>query len=294
MVMKTKFLAYCMLFGLLTGSFAVQAQVQPQVRFEQASPAFNSKQSTSLTFEQYVAYDITKFVPYGINEQIGLFRTMAYDLNIEQLERQCPNNSFVQTAKGMRFQASGNFLEAKKYYELAASKGNAYAENRLGELYLLGWGVNKDIGKARYWLERSAKTGYYFAQTSLGVTYLDFELTPNNVGMDLRTGLLYSKGRLLGVQAGRNADFQKARYWLYHAIAQGDKHYALGIAEHFFGKQNFEIYSDIATSVREKRLSFEGVGVQSDIRVNKASCFVDKYPQSLVILKDSFPKRYMY
>lgn len=52
-----------------------------------------------------------------------------------------------------------DYYMAAKWYEKAASLGNASAQNALGALYYRGLGVAKNYEKAAYWYDESAKRG---------------------------------------------------------------------------------------------------------------------------------------
>ena len=48
-----------------------------------------------------------------------------------------------------------------------AYKGDAIAQRQVGLMYWLGKGVEKDLGKAKYWLEKAAQQGDALAQKRL-------------------------------------------------------------------------------------------------------------------------------
>lgn len=79
--------------------------------------------------------------------------------------------------------------------EEQANSGDASAQQRLGEYYVLGYGVEKDYEKARYWLKLAAEADYAPGMASYAQLYLT--------------------GR--GVELDRNA----AKVWLNRASAKG-------------------------------------------------------------------------
>lgn len=89
--------------------------------------------------------------------------------------------------------------------EDAAGRGDAQAQSRIGDAYLLGSGVPQDYEKARAWYERAAAQGDAKAQFSLGV--------------------IYHEG------FGVSQDYGKARSWYEKAAAQGlsDAQFNLGV-----------------------------------------------------------------
>lgn len=255
--MKMKFLACCVLFGLTACGEKPQEQsqmpTQTEVKQEQVqSQAIESKpvevpkinimtyeidptETKQLDEDYFLAYDITQFLPHSAYNQTELFHeivTWSNYLDLPVLQECLSHNSFAQTANGIRFQAQRNYLEAKKYYEMASEKGNAFAQNRLGEMYLLGLGVNKDVEKAKYWFEQSAQKGYFFAESALGAIYLDFPLNENNVTVSEFGGLWFPKDKITNARIGQNANIPQATYWLTRASRQNDEN-SINMMEHF-------------------------------------------------------------
>ncbi|KAA6182479.1 protein kinase [Thiohalocapsa marina] len=56
-------------------------------------------------------------------------------------------------------------------FKTLAAEGNASAENMVGEMYLEGLGVNKDVGKALQWFRKAADKGSPEAQLNIGYIY---------------------------------------------------------------------------------------------------------------------------
>lgn len=289
LVMKIKFLACCVLFGLTACSEKPQEQpqipTQTEVKQEQSQtveskpveePNIYADEAKRLTLWRYITYDITQIVPYTSQEQIRLFN-FAFGETIKEKQtllnlKKCPSNSYYQTAHGIYLQSIGKYQEAYKYYEMASEKGNVYAENRLGELYLLGLGVERDVEKARYWFERSAKTGYYFAESALGVSYLDIPKQVLVRSDNKTAGLLFYN--LNYSKVGKNADIEKARYWLIRAAMQGDR-------------ASRDILSNF-------NLNYQPIEIQEnlvDIKIDSPVCSNTK-DKPIVIIKENLPKRY--
>ncbi|MDQ0560548.1 localization factor PodJL [Rhizobium mesoamericanum] len=61
--------------------------------------------------------------------------------------------------------------EAANWYQLAANKGFAPAEYRLGNVYEKGTGVDRDIAKAKHYYEQAANQGNASAMHNLAVLY---------------------------------------------------------------------------------------------------------------------------
>jgi hypothetical protein len=65
-----------------------------------------------------------------------------------------------------------DFKEAAKWLRLAAPKGVADAQYRLGILYKEGLGVDQNFSEAEKWLRLAAGRGIEKAQTELGALLL--------------------------------------------------------------------------------------------------------------------------
>ena len=54
----------------------------------------------------------------------------------------------------------------------AADQGNAEAQNKLGNCYFYGWGVDQDYEEALKWYQLAADQGLEIAQFNLGSMYV--------------------------------------------------------------------------------------------------------------------------
>ena len=64
-----------------------------------------------------------------------------------------------------------NYVEAAKWYKLAADQGYASAQYNLGRAFDMGEGVEKDSKEAVKWYKLAADQGFAVAQNNLGVCY---------------------------------------------------------------------------------------------------------------------------
>ena len=91
-------------------------------------------------------------------------------------------------AWGTIYYYNDDFDKAMELYLKAANDENTYqyiAEARIGDLYLEGSGVERDMAKAAEWYEKSAAHGYATAMLALGDIYCD---GGGNVKQDLTKG----------------------------------------------------------------------------------------------------------
>lgn len=111
----------------------------------------------------------------------GLFLLSAL---LGACEKPTPLNTAEKTTK-----------EGKSGIDLAelikrAEQGNAQAQLQLGNKYLAGEGIPKDVAKASEWYQKAADQGLSEAQTRLGRFYENGESTSKNV---VRAAELYQK-----------------------------------------------------------------------------------------------------
>ncbi len=64
-----------------------------------------------------------------------------------------------------------DYVEAGKWYRLAAVQGESKAQNALGVMYRDGQGVQQDYSEAVKWYRLAAEQGNAAAQVSLGAMY---------------------------------------------------------------------------------------------------------------------------
>lgn len=64
-----------------------------------------------------------------------------------------------------------NYGEAYKWYSKAAEKGLDAAQWKLGYMYALGLGVEKNLEKSMYWRKKAAEQGYIVYQLEMAMSY---------------------------------------------------------------------------------------------------------------------------
>ena len=95
-----------------------------------------------------------------------------------------------------------SLLKNEKYEEAfhillpIAEGGNAEAQTKVGVLYQLGLGVERNVKNAFYWLEKAAKQGVGEAAHNLGTLYLTCE--PDKPSNPEESKVWYSKAKDLG------------------------------------------------------------------------------------------------
>lgn len=72
---------------------------------------------------------------------------------------------------GLKAAERGDHAAAKALWAPAAERGNPTAQSYLGRLYLMGWGVPKNLTMAASWYRKAADQGNTAAQNNLGTLY---------------------------------------------------------------------------------------------------------------------------
>lgn len=116
-----------------------------------------------------------------------------------------------------------NYIEAVKWYRLAALQGNALAQSHLGEIYDTGKGVPEDDAEAVKWYRLAAEQGSAFAQNNLGSMYYAGEGVQQNYAEAVRwyrlaaeQGNAMAQGNLGGMYQnglGVSQDYFEAIKW---------------------------------------------------------------------------------
>jgi tetratricopeptide (TPR) repeat protein len=97
---------------------------------------------------------------------------VSFAYNPEQLTEKAEYGSKEeQYAIGLMFEKEKNYIEAIKWYKLAAEKGDLYAQNNLGAIYKNGLGVTQNYNEGIKWLRMAAEHGSVDDQYNLGEMY---------------------------------------------------------------------------------------------------------------------------
>jgi len=115
--------------------------------------------------------------------------------------------------KALHYYKDGSYKKAATLFKELAKQGYAPAEEKLGHMYLKGWGVPQDTDKAMYWFKKAAKQGNAEAEAALGNIYLRTAYL--NTLLSHTFSLRPRKG--IGTE-----DYQKALYWFKKAAKQGN------------------------------------------------------------------------
>ena len=98
-----------------------------------------------------------------------------------------------------------DYVEAVRWYRLAAEQGYAPAQLDLGEMYYNGEGVPQDYVTAVRWYRLPAQGGYVPAQFNLGEMYYNGEGVPQDY---VTSHMWYNLGAATGVdRASQRRDF---------------------------------------------------------------------------------------
>jgi TPR repeat protein len=95
-----------------------------------------------------------------------------------------------------------DYVEALRWFHKAADQGNSLAQNNIGAFYLSGWGVAQDYPEAMRWLTKAADQGQPIALRTLGIMYFQGMGVPANQDEGLR---FLRKAAANGDQDAKNA-----------------------------------------------------------------------------------------
>lgn len=81
----------------------------------------------------------------------------------------------AQNNLGNHYYDQKEFKQAFYWYEKAADQGYAIAQNNLGIMYQMGYGIHKNMQKSFYWYEQAQSSGDrpVYTQYALGLLYYD-------------------------------------------------------------------------------------------------------------------------
>jgi TPR repeat protein len=145
-----------------------------------------------------------------------------------------------------------NYERGKEELERAASSGDVYAIQSLGQMYYEGRGVAKDLEKARGLFEIAARRGHTFAMNSLGRMYQRGETVPANPALARRYWEeSAARGDIYGID---NLG------WAYLDGVGGEKDAAKAMS--YFKQANDLGHPEAPTNIG--RLYFMGAGVPVD------------------------------
>lgn len=99
-------------------------------------------------------------------------------------------------------QLTQDYVQAAKWYKLAADRGNSAAQNNLGVMYRMGENFDQNKQTAVDWFRKSAKQGYAPALFNLGAAHYNGEGTTANTWYALAYFYLASQS---GDLAGKDA-----------------------------------------------------------------------------------------
>lgn len=127
------------------------------------------------------------------------------------------------TGKGAQL----DYIEAGKWFRLAAAQDHPRAQWAMGLLYDNGWGVTKDKVEAFRWFRLAAEKGEPQAQTSLGAFYIEGFVVEQNTPEAIRwfrraavQGLIPAMiglGAIYKERLGTAQDYPRALMWFYLA-----------------------------------------------------------------------------
>ena len=143
--------------------------------------------------------------------------------------------------KGKEYYDKKDYIEAVKWYRIAAEQGNPEGQIRFGYMYYWGLGVTKDNAEALKWFRIAAERGDADAQNNLGFMYDNgYCVTPDKTEAlkwyrkaadQGYADAQYNLGNLFRKGYGVTQDYTEAVKWYRKAAEQGyvNAQYNLGV-----------------------------------------------------------------
>ena len=183
------------------------------------------------------------------------------------------NNSVEQYKNALFYLEQGdtqNIYKAIELLTLAAEKGNAEAQCRLGRLYAEGEFVAEDFKIALYWLKEAAEQGYTEAEDKLSSYLIELirrDYRSNRVGRDYRNRFTISDKKPF-------LDENEILSWLEKTTLTNNPKIQYNIGKLYFLKFDFEEEKEWLTKSAEQDYEeaiIELIGIYND-KYEKYNC----------------------
>ncbi|MBU2967279.1 tetratricopeptide repeat protein [Amphritea sp. 2_MG-2023] len=153
-----------------------------------------------------------------------------------KLYNRCSNQGHLECVNSLRAYKDKGYKVELKTVQPNAEAGDATAQNRLGEMYEFGYGLNRDASQAIKWYQLAADQGLVAAQYNLGRAYnfgtgvqQDFALAEKWYRKAAEQGYMdamFFLGALYSNDHGADANQQTniiAYAWLQNALELGNR-----------------------------------------------------------------------
>lgn len=104
----------------------------------------------------------------------------ALEIRLKVLGAEHPDTASSYYNIGLVYDSQRDYYCALDYYLKAAERGDADAQNNLGERYYYGEGVHQDYAEAAKWYRKAAEQGNAKAQYNLGWCYVNGQGVPQD------------------------------------------------------------------------------------------------------------------
>lgn len=165
-----------------------QASATHPAKAERIAAMNNGWIESENTIGKIESRDLVLFTPAEIKTPIASYP------KTESLDNKTMEDSFNEA---VRYYDKKEYAKALPLFQKLAELGHAKGQNKLGNMYYYGEGVDKDYKQAVYWYRKSAEQGNTNGQYNLGFMY------ENGYGVE--------------------RDNTKAKEWYRKAAAQGNE-----------------------------------------------------------------------
>ena len=212
---------------------------------------------------------------YRLASDMDQFEAMLNDiakwLNIQIPDRTDITDALVLFQRGQKYASEQNYIEAVKFYRMAAEQGNAEAQNSLGYCYGNGLGIEKDLIESAKWHRLSAEQGNGDGQYNLALLYSEvwgrstdaitwFQKAANQGHTEAQTSLAlrYFMGK------GIEQNLSEALKWCRTAAAQGGQRAKAILGNCYY--RGFGVAQDYTEAIKWFRQAAE----QGEVMAQKA------------------------
>ena len=154
-----RFFFYILCFGILFTAICVGENIQVSKTNE---PQKNAVSKKLVNFENIEELDVAMNQSYEEK-----FENLLPKAETGDIESQYCLGNMYKNGKGVK----QDYLEAIKWYRMAAKQGYGWAQYNLAHMYAHGEGVKQNLQEAAKWYLMAAEQGHGWAQCNLGNMY---------------------------------------------------------------------------------------------------------------------------
>src|ERR1043165_9652319 len=217
---------------------------------KKAEPQLEAPTNKSLSLEnrkrvlQSHVVDPTPPAPMPTNDvkkAVNAFRNRLHEIsgtptNDELKTKAESGDVTAQLELGRSLLRSSDFKEALEWFRKAADQGSASAQHDIGNMYVLGQGVEKDMAESVKWFTKAAEQGDTDSEYALGLRYAggtgveqDFAQAVKWYSLAANKGSMYAQaGLAIRYEKGQGVAPDKSEAYKWYDLAAQAGHFNAG------------------------------------------------------------------